>query len=421
MFSRHVALRAGAFAAVASVSLLARAQAPAIGVNWRTNIDAAMVEAAQSNRLVLLHFTTRTCGPCKALDQTVFNQPQVGVALEQDYVPVRIDADVAKALVGRYRIERVPTEIVVTPDGNLVANPEIPNAPQPYVDQLKNLAQHFRQTQQQNSVGTNSAYAGLPKTTIPAGAAAMQETTTPNPQTQGNPYLQTAANPQVHGQAQSVYAASPQQTAPTQQATATMSAAAQQQVATPPQGVPGANAATAAVAQQSPTMPANAMPRSYPSTEPAPAASQQAVAAQAPAVKKPDQTDLPAGSPPLCFDGCCPVTLKTLGRWAYGNPQFGAVHRGRTYLFTGPQQREQFLAAPDSYSPVFAGKDPVLLLDNQVSQDGSRSFGFKYGEEFYLFSSKETMEKFKASPQTYAAGVRQAMSQLNATDGVVRR
>jgi YHS domain-containing protein len=421
MLSRHVALRAGAFAAVASISLMAYAQAPTIGVNWRTNIDAAMVEAAQSNRLVLLHFTTRTCGPCKALDQTVFNQPQVGAALEQDYVPVRVDADVAKALVGRYRIERVPTEIIVTPDGAPIASPEIPNAPQPYVDQLKNLAQHFRQTSTQNSVGTNPAYVGLSKGVIPAGAAAMQETNPPAPQAQGNPYMQTAANPQVHGQAQSIYAASSQQTAPAQQATATMPAAAQQQLAAPPQGVPGANAASAAVAQQSPTMPSNAMPRSYPSTETAPAAAQQTVAAQESPVKKPEQTDLPAGSPPLCFDGCCPVTLKTLNKWAYGNPQFGAVHRGRTYLFTGPQQREQFLAAPDAYSPVFAGKDPVLLLDNQVSQDGSRSFGFKYGEEFYLFSSKETMEKFKASPQTYAAGVRQAMSQLNTADGVVRR
>ncbi|MBA4105010.1 MAG: hypothetical protein C0485_04570 [Pirellula sp.] len=403
MFSRHVALRAGAFAAVASVSLLARAQAPTIGVNWRTNIDAAMVEAAQSNRLVLLHFTTRTCGPCKALDQSVFNQPQVGVALEQDYVPVRVDADIAKALVGRYRIERVPTEIIVTPDGTPIASPEIPNTPQPYVEQLKNLAQHFRQTNTQNSVGTNPAYAGLSKGVIPAGAAAMQETNPPAPQAQGNPYLQTAANPQVHGQAQSVYGASPQQTAPAQQAGAAIPAAAQQQVASSAAPASGVNAAQAAMSQTSA------------------AAQQHVAAAQAPPVKKPEQTDLPTGSPPLCFDGCCPVTLKTLGRWAYGNPQFGAVHRGRTYLFTGAQQREQFLAAPDSYSPVFAGKDPVLLLDNQVSQDGSRSFGFKYGEEFYLFSSKETMEKFKASPQTYAAGVRQAMSQLNTTDGVIRR
>ena len=190
-----------------------------------------MVEAAQSNRLVLLHFTTRTCGPCKALDQSVFNQPQVGVALEQDYVPVRVDADIAKALVGRYRVERVPTEIIVTPDGTPIASPEIPNTPQPYVEQLKNLAQHFRQTNTQNSVGTNPAYAGLSKGVIPAGAAAMQETNPPAPQAQGNPYLQTAANPQVHGQAQSVYAASPQQTAPAQQAGAAIPAAAQQQVA----------------------------------------------------------------------------------------------------------------------------------------------------------------------------------------------
>lgn len=404
MLSRHIALRAGAFAAVASISLLARAQAPAPGVNWRTNVDAAMVEAAQSNRLVLLHFTTRSCGPCKALDQTVFNQPQVGVALEQDYVPVRVDADIAKALVGRYQIERVPTEIIVTPDGNQVANPPIPNAPQPYMDQLKGLAQHFRQSSPQNSVGTNAAYAGLPKTTIPAGAAAMQETAPPTPQAQGNPYLQTAANPQVHGQAQSVYGGVPQQSAPAQQAEAALTPAATQQTAA---ASPVATASASTMPQ--PPQTSAAVPQ------------QQVAAAQVPPVKKPEQADLPAGSPPLCFDGCCPVTLKTLNKWAYGNPQFGAVHRGRTYLFTGPQQREQFLAAPDAYSPVFAGKDPVLLLDNQISQDGTRSFGFKYGEEFYLFSSKETMEKFKASPQTYAAGVRQAMSQLTTTDGVVRR
>jgi YHS domain-containing protein len=63
----------------------------------------------------------------------------------------------------------------------------------------------------------------------------------------------------------------------------------------------------------------------------------------------------------------------------------------------------------------------VLLLENQISQEGSRKFGFRYGDEFYLFSSEETKAKFKASPQTYAAGVRQAMSQLTTTDGVVRR
>jgi YHS domain-containing protein/thioredoxin-related protein len=394
MFSRYVALGASAFAVVASVSVIAVAQAPVIGVNWRTNYDAAMVEAAQTNRFVLLHFTTRTCGPCKMLDQTVFNQPQVGAAIEQHYVPLRIDADAAKALAGRYRIDRVPTQIIVTPDGNPVANPPIPDKPEAFVGQLQNLAQHLQQTRSSGAPGSNAAYAGLQTQGMPPQGAKAAPPAPEMPQAQSNPYVQNAAQPQVHGQAKSVYQ--------------------------DPQSAPASQQASAAEPPITPTASSSNSSAGYPTTETATAAP-PTPASQVVQLKKPSQSDLPAGSPPLGFDGCCPVTLKTLNRWAYGNPQFGAVHRGRTYLFTGPQQREQFLAAPDSYSPVFAGKDPVLLLDNQVSQDGSRSFGFKYGDEFYLFSSKETMEKFKASPQTYAAGVRQAMSQLETSEGVLRR
>jgi YHS domain-containing protein len=131
---------------------------------------------------------------------------------------------------------------------------------------------------------------------------------------------------------------------------------------------------------------------------------------------------LPPNSPPVAFDGCCPVTLKTLNRWTPGNASFGAIHRGRTYLFAGDLQRQQFLADPDAYSPVFAGFDPVLLLEKQQTVPGTRKFGYKYGGAFYLFSSRETMAKFEASPQTYAAGVRQAMARVDGSvSGVIRR
>ncbi|BBO35137.1 thioredoxin family protein [Lacipirellula parvula] len=420
MFSRLFAQGVVAQFAVASLSLVAYAQAPygqqqaAPGVNWRTNLDAAKVEAAQSNRHLLLHFTTRTCGPCKALDQTVFNQPQVAAAIEQQFVPVRIDADLERAMAGRYQIDRVPTEVVITPDGTPVAKPPIPDKPDAYVAQLHGLAQHLQQSQApRNSVGTNPAYASLPGGVPVTPAAAMQaaqQSAPATPQAQVNPYATAPANPQVHGQAQNVYAASAQT------------------AAAPITPTPNVSPTNAPVAQQPSMTPGAGMPSSYPNSQQgapaAVAAASQMVATKPapPAVKKPTQADLPPGSPSLCFDGYCPVSLKTLNKWVVGSPQFGAVHRGRTYLFAGPQQREQFLAAPDSYSPVFAGKDPVLLLENQVSQDGVRDFGFKYGDEFYLFSSKETMQKFQASPQTYSAGVKQAMSQLNtAGDGVIRR
>ena len=130
------------------------------------------------------------------------------------------------------------------------------------------------------------------------------------------------------------------------------------------------------------------------------------------------QPPLPANVPPLGFDGCCPVTLKTLNKWTAGSTAFGAIHRGRTYLFAGETERQQFLADPDSYSPVFAGLDPVLLLDQRQTVPGTRKYGFKYGNAFYLFSCAETRDKFEASPHTYAAGVRQAMAKVDGVAGV---
>jgi YHS domain-containing protein len=126
----------------------------------------------------------------------------------------------------------------------------------------------------------------------------------------------------------------------------------------------------------------------------------------------------------LGLDGYCPVTLKSLKKWTQGNSEFGAVHRGRTYLFVGPQERDQFMADPDAYSPVFAGYDPVLLLEKQQSVPGRREFGMSFDGRIYLFASKESREKFSASPEiarSYAAGVRMAMNRLDSSNAVIRR
>jgi YHS domain-containing protein len=196
-------------------------------------------------------------------------------------------------------------------------------------------------------------------------------------------------------------------------------------VATPP--------ATAAAPAVTSTAIAGAVTNPYtgvnPTTPPGLAGAAATVAAAQPPAGpppgtaiQPAQPPLPADCPPVAFDGCCPVTLKTLNQWAPGSTAFGCVHRGRTYLFVGEKERQQFWADPDAYSPVFAGYDPVLLLEKQQSVPGSRKFGFRYGGAFYLFASADTMAKFEASPHTYAAGVRQAMARVDARAGdVIRR
>lgn len=382
-------------------------------VNWRTHLDSAKVEAAQSGKLLLLHFYTPNCGPCRMLDQNVFSQPQVGEAIEQNFVPVKINADENPATAAAYRIERVPSEVVLNNQGNVVASLSCPQNPNEYSGQLANLAEHYRRhvnpSATTNQAPVQAAYAGLQ-----VGQYANQPTA----------QSYAAAQPEANSNA----TANPYMSAPTSH-----------------QQITGNVAASAPVSQYSAdaSMPANAMPNSYHQQEVAaaqqptspqvaapveaghpqvanhsPVAPQQVTnpAAQVSPVSHMSVTrEMPPGTPPLAFDGYCPVSLRANRKWIAGDAQFGAIHRGRTFLFTGEEQRQQFLANPDAYCPVFSGVDPVLLLDNNQVVEGSRRFGFDYRGAFYLFSSEDSMNRFKSQPDIYAAGVRQAMSRMEAS------
>ncbi|HYO23485.1 MAG TPA: thioredoxin family protein [Lacipirellulaceae bacterium] len=455
--------------------------AGAEGVAWRSNLDAAKIEAAQSNRLLLLHFYTRTCAPCRVLDQNVLSQPHVGGAVERDFVPVKIDADTAPALANMFHIDHVPCEVVLTPQGNVLTKLSTPDNADAYVAQLQNLARHFRQTTPGGQTGpappVNSAYAALPvRTATPAMpatppasvAGAMAPPVAPQhqvnryasgpavgaPATNGGSAPGTAtvaansmpAGPAMPGNAMptsyrntmfaappvpvggpAIPATAPQAGAPNAVATAA-APAAQTTAAAPPLaayanvGVGAAAGAAAANPAITPAPTAAQGASTGPNAATLATASPAAAGPAAPASVQPTQQQLPPNCPPVAFDGCCPVTLKTLNAWKPGNATIGLIHRGRTYLFAGEEQRTQFWANPDAYSPVFAGYDPVLLLDKKQTVPGSRKFGFRYGDAFYLFSCAETRDQFRASPHTYAAGVRQAMARVDGSSGdLIRR
>ncbi len=378
-------------------------------VSWRSNVDAAKIEASEARKLVLVHFYTSSCGPCRTLDENVFSQPQIGEDIERNYVPVKINADDAPALAAAYRVERVPAEIVLNNQGQVVASLSCPQDPSEYAGQLANLADHYRQNNaglgNANQAPVQAAYAGLQVGQYNSHAADNQPAATQQ-QTVAQPPAMTS-NP---------YTATPN--------------TANSPVASAAYGNP---AVTASYADANPAMPANAMPNSYhqqsaptqqaiPQTAAAatPKVPQQQVATNpattqvSPASHMSVARQLPAGSPQLAFDGYCPVALKSSHKWVAGDLKYGAIHRGRTFLFMGEDERQQFLANPDAYCPVFSGIDPVLLLDNNQLAEGSRRYGFEYRGAFYLFSNQDSMNRFKSQPDQYAAGVRQAMSRMDA-------
>jgi protein disulfide-isomerase len=127
---------------------------------------------------------------------------------------------------------------------------------------------------------------------------------------------------------------------------------------------------------------------------------------------------LPPGAPPLALDGYCPVTVTEKMTWKKGDVKFGAIHRGRTYLFATEEEQKKFLADPDQYSPVISGNDPVVALEKGESVPGKREFGLMCEKRMFLFSSKESYDKFCGDSKRYAGQIFQA---LQAGDDVKRR
>jgi len=126
------------------------------------------------------------------------------------------------------------------------------------------------------------------------------------------------------------------------------------------------------------------------------------------------------GSMPVGLEGYCPVTLAERGAWVEGRAQWGARHRGRTYLFASADQQKAFLADPDRYAPALSGDDPVLAFDAGKSTPGQRRYGVTYQSRTYLFSSTETRDAFAANPQRYTSGAMVAENRTPANGPVVR-
>jgi YHS domain-containing protein/thiol-disulfide isomerase/thioredoxin len=451
--------------------LAAPVAAQEMGVHWQQDIEAAKATARQTNKLVLVHVWSDGCVPCRALDQNVFNQPSFAAALEAQYIPVKLNANEFPAIAQGFGITRVPTDVILTPDGQVLSKGISPATPSAYLAEVSQVASQYA-TQSgrafQNAIATaptpsvlNSAYANLqisqpvlpPTATTPA---APTLTVIPPAVAMNSPYLSAANNPLPTAPPNDRYASAGSQAITNQPANVPNNYAAAAPSVTPAANPPAALPSQAA----NPYMSAYAPPAAAPSpitpiTAPAPRipatpadmsvpprnsngvptsaeasqlrpAFQPPIASAAPAAAAPaapsvpDPRLLPAGAPPLAFDGYCPVSMRSQWKWVAGDARYGAIHRGRTYWFAGAKEQQQFLANPDYFSPALSGLDPVMAIDHKQSIPGVREHSLDYDNQFYMFSSEATLQQFSANPEKYATGVRQAMGIQTPTQPVVR-
>jgi YHS domain-containing protein len=165
------------------------------------------------------------------------------------------------------------------------------------------------------------------------------------------------------------------------------------------------------------------MPTNNPWVVSRPAETASAVASAlggAPTAPQPNSSAVVPASqaPPIALEGFCPVTLlETVARdpadraaWKKGDRRFGAIHRGRTYLFASAEQQQKFLANPDAYAPVLAGCDPVHYAERGEVVDGKRAYGLITPDrKIYLFADETSRNRFEQAPGAYSNAIQQAM------------
>ncbi len=534
---------------VALVSLVTSGSALALDdIQWAEDLDRARLAASQQNKLLLIHFWTPDCGPCKVVDKKVFPTPIVAQAVNQHYIPLKVNAYQNAELRNHFGVRQWPTDIVATVDGKALHRMVTPQDPSRYVSKLMQVAsQHSPASRVEGPQSTVLAQAGSqlqPPThnslsqAGPSPSSQSQNVQASFPQQQPNPQTKWAGNiqsPQIsssnimarrpgvdpamrpgsgthmqtpkgnsqlgstsygqlpnvaNGQAPSRYdnlaktgpanvvpqakpaeisnrfSSANQMTPPNSSGTKLPSAAPANAVASNAINNPyfknspstlqnQPRVASSPGPQPAPTQPSVAMQQApqfqqpqfqqpkfqqppsqqpqfqQPTSQPAfasrfdqptpglqnkqPVTPPNAIA-QAPAQtalgQQPQRqpvTPIQSGSAPIGLEGRCPVTLVVKNKWKPGDKRWGAVHRGKTYLFAGPEEQQRFLANPDNYSPVLAGMDVVRLAANGRIVEGTRRYGVLFDDDgsgpresrIYLFDSVDSRNRFEAEPGKY--------------------
>lgn len=86
---------------------------------------ATVMEAARAQkRNVLFYFTHPYCAPCKIMERTVFNQPDIVKLVEESTIPVKVDCvdekPFARAIQKQFEINSFPTLLIVDSAGNIL-------------------------------------------------------------------------------------------------------------------------------------------------------------------------------------------------------------------------------------------------------------------------------------------------------------
>ncbi|GAA0298115.1 DUF255 domain-containing protein [Halarchaeum salinum] len=90
-------------------------------VEWRPWGPAAFADAEAAEKPVLLSLVASWSARCREMDEGAFSVPTVAANVNEEFVPVRADADRHPRVRERYNMGGFPSTVFLTPSGDLIA------------------------------------------------------------------------------------------------------------------------------------------------------------------------------------------------------------------------------------------------------------------------------------------------------------
>jgi len=373
-------------------------------VQWLTNVEAALQQAADQQRPVLMEFTASWCVYCKRMEKTTFVDASVAEAVNARFIPVKVDADQHKALVKDLGIKGLPAMLIVAPDLKIIeriSGFQTAEALMKRIDAVQ-PAPVVAVTPKAEDISRPTAFHN--NETAVADPFANQPAPAPP-----NPFAPT---PQAAPEQPNAFAAEPQAQSEAEAGRASFSMEPSLAEETNPFASP-----------EAPTVESN--PLAEPSATASPDVSGRVSLGEflpsSPEPTLPAAEAVPAQPDPLAsqyaFEGSCPVTAIDDRKLTPGQDAYAVEYRQQKIRFSSLEARVAFETNPEKYWPMLDGACPVTLARSGHRVAGDLRHAVLFRKRIWLLANDEAMATFVANP---AAIVQDALVQLQQTNAVTR-
>jgi thiol-disulfide isomerase/thioredoxin len=357
---------------------------PSPEIAWVENFDQAMHLAKIHNKPLMIHFYGDHCPPCRMLEAKAFRNRELVLALNDNVIATKVNADQRRDIAQHYQVTRWPTDVYLHADGTVIERGVSNQDPQAYARTVLRVAQRHQdwalervaardardRRDQQVAVSDlskfkNRIFGDATKRAAPVRVTSAEWSQAPNMQV-------------INVEEQLAAADNPVSNNP---------------LSNNPESVE-ANNATGPLYETAP----DAMSLSASSNQ---------------ELSNAKQLEALATQPGL--GGFCPVALQdylrmpsdvqaTRSPWVLGKEEFSVRHRGRVYRCSSLESRERLLRDPDAYAPVFSGCDLVEFARSGVLVEGKCDLGFieQNTGRVFLFATRASYEEFARNCERYS-------------------